>query len=247
MRKMIQKFILLTVSLIASLFINISVKAEENFDNLNNIEIMNEYSKMYKLTDHEYNTLLYKLNHNIPWDSAINENIDNIPEIYKYISLEEYQKGITSKIYRFEDGSIFSISINSEGSLPVRKKRSVTTYSSGSMYNQHLFTLNKGTQRAQMRISGWLGNPAYNSLSYINEAFGGSVSGFGTNGDARSRIIRKNENATQAALAELTWSSNINLGYSWAGFGGSTNRGTTCHMYVAFYKGRVFVNSTIPL
>lgn len=59
------------------------------------------------ITNKQAEILEYKLNNNIPWDVNDPIKFSTMPEEYRTLSIDEIDEGITSKEYKFEDGSIF--------------------------------------------------------------------------------------------------------------------------------------------
>lgn len=180
-------------------------------------------------------------------DAEKPDALEKVPEYYKSLSIDEINNGITEKVYVFPDGSTFEISIEDKNDFNPRQSRKVTTTSYGARYNNHEFTFKRGTQRAAMRIDGYLAREGY-GMSQIDNAFGGSTSGFGTTGANTLKIIRTKEDTLKSlsALAELTWTVSGTIGASWGGLSGSIPKGSTCHMYVAFIRGQVKVSDKIP-
>lgn len=171
-----------------------------------------------------------------------------MPEYYKSLSIDEIDNGISKKVYTFPDGSTFEISFDGEfQNVDSIFSRKMTSTAYGSRYNNHEFSLKRGSQRSSMRIDGYLARKGYGK-SKFDRVFGGGVSGFGTAGVKDPKIIRKEEDTTNslAALAELKWTVNKSIGASWGPFSGTISKGSTCFMYVAFIRGQIKVSDRIP-
>jgi len=179
-------------------------------------------------------------------DAEKPEALEEVPDYYKSLSLEEIESGINEKIYTYPDGSTFEISIEDKNQNQILS-RAVSNTAYGSRYTNHQFTFRRGTQVASMRIDGYLARQGYGS-SKIENAFGGSTSGFGTTGANQLKIIRNTEDTalSRSALAELKWSVGGNVGGSWGYLSGSIPKGSTCFMYVALIKGQVKVSDRMP-
>lgn len=209
-----------------------------------NDSLVENYIQEYDISLDKAEILKYKAENGIPWDIYDDEKFNAIPEEYKSISLDELEQGITSKRYDMEDGSVFTIDMSPDPSII--QTRAVVNYSQESQYNQHTFSMSRGLLNSKIKVTGWLARVGF-GYSKITESYGGSISGFRTNGSTSERIVRGTESSGKAALVELKWATSGTTGGSWGPFSGSIPVGSTCFMYVAFIRGQVKVAASVPL
>ena len=224
-----------------------------SYESLNKEDFFKQYILENNISAEKEMILKNKLDNNILWDSDQPNALDNIPEYYKEISVDDMLAGTTEKTYEFEDGSIFKLEVEPSNNLTNQiNSRKVTTNSYGARYLDHLVKMKRGLLSAQRYINAYSARPGYGSSYFITKntkfAHGGAVSGFNISGGSTPKLIREKEDLTykRAALASLSWKTSSSISGSWGPFSGTISKNSTCYMYVALVRGQLKISDKIP-
>jgi len=235
------------VLLVASPAVINQVEASEININQESIDYSTIYAYFaeFNVPVEKQEILLSKIKNGEQWDCYNPEKIAQIPESFYDLDPLNF---VQEKVYVFEDGSTTSVSLE----VPQEQQKAIEARGSQN--------INGGIDYWDIKISKTIGTlSAYfyadfflsqttGKPSYINDVWGGNVSGFGVVSEPTTTIQRKTEDISKSrsALAYSKWMVQGTVNAGWGAFSGSIPYGSTCNLYLALIRGKVHVSPTLP-
>lgn len=230
----------------------VGVLAKENNVMEYNIseEELQEYFNENDIPLDKQEILRNKVLNGIAWDCYDAEKVNAIPEEFSYFDINDKD---TNRKYIFEDGSFIEISINpGENSQIEDNERKITSSSYGTLYTNHKVSKTVGLTStyfyANFYVARYGESRIYTEADGYNSPYGEGVSGFGVTQNPSKEMIRKVEdtNGSQAALFRLYWFNKVEVSGTWGAVSGTLPIGSTCNLYLALIRNKMYVASELP-
>lgn len=189
-----------------------------------------------------------KVKNNELWDAYKPELQQQIPADFFAF---DPQLGDQDKYYRFPDGSF--IYVGTEVGTTSKDPGMIQPFGSstdqyGTTYWDFKCTKTVGTASAYVYADFLLTFEGNGYKSKIFKLYGANASGFGVTDTPSTEIVRGEEdlNKSRSALARSYWFAKTDLNLSWEGNGINTSIGTTCSLWLAAIRGKLYVDSKLP-
>lgn len=236
-------------------------KLNDNYGDFSNKQDVINYLLEKKVPIDKIDGLMYKLDNNIPWDCMLKEKTDIIPEEFYEFDVNTIEK---QKYFRFNDGSFINILVgggeeikNYRPKFEYNSSKSIVSDSFGTLYKNHKVYKSIGLTNAYFYANFYVARTGAstiytydNSDGMYNSPYGEVVGGFGVTENPNKEMIRDVEYNGQAALFRMYWFNQIEVSSEWSvgigSVGGSAPIGSTCNLYLALIKNKMYVDSKLP-
>lgn len=229
-----------------------AVQSQVQKKNVNGIKEkdLQKYFEKHDISKDKQKKLTEKVKKNELWDCYKQEEQSKIPEDFFLIDLNSTNH---KKTYTFDDGSIIEVSVE------VPEEQLNRSVNSGDIMLFGSREINGGTEYWDVKIDRMVGAlvawfyadffvAPEGTPSYITNVFESGITGFGATENPTEAIIREKEDIdkSRSALAASTWFVQAEVSGSWGWFSGSIPVGSTCKLYLALIRGKVYVDTKLP-
>lgn len=229
-----------------------AVQSQVQKKNINGIKEkdLQKYFEKHNISKVKQKKLTEKVKKNELWDCYKQEEQSKIPEDFFLVDLNSLNH---KKTFTFEDGSIIEVSVE----VPAEQLNSSVKSGDVQLFGSR--EINGGTEYWDVKISRLVGAlkawfyadffvAPEGTPSYITKVFESGISGFGATDNPSEAIIREKEDIekSRSALAASTWFVQAEVSGSWGWFSSSIPVGSTCKLYLALIRGKVYVDTKLP-